>query len=74
MLLYYGLVGLRFQLLNNWIFDLEKVDFLGLVFFLCFFGEFGIDLLFGSVSVSVFFFGCYYWGIDCSVIFNFVVC
>ena len=74
MLLHHGLAGSRLQLLNNWIFDSEKVDSSGSAFFLRFFGELGTDLPPGSASVSVPFSGFYFRGTNCSVIFNFAVC
>ena len=58
MLLHHGLAGSRLQLLNNLIFDSEKVDSSGSAFFLRFFGELGTDLPPGSASVA--FSGCYY--------------
>ena len=38
MLLHHGLAGSRLQLLNNWIFDSEKVDSSEPAFFMRFFG------------------------------------
>ncbi len=53
MLLHHGLAGSRLQLLNNWIFDSEKVDSSGSAFFLRFLGNLVLTYHLG-VPVSVY--------------------